>query len=188
MGRPAHPTREGYTAPVDPEILSLNRDLELIAGAGLLGVQPSNVHIDTDGAPARGTSIDIAGAVDLFRFWADRHPGAGHYTMWWGDPHPDHAALGSALRQLRLAEPETFGDARWLVKPEQATAAAAKQYVVADAILRNTALVMSRRAAYPFRAWTHHEACSPSATTRSAGSYFDDVERGDPNWIVSTPR
>jgi hypothetical protein len=102
--------------------------------------------------------------------------------MWWQDPHADHAALGQALRTRALAEPVLFGDVRWLVRPEQATAAGAAAYAL-PANLAPTIKAMSRHAGWVYRSWLPPSAYAIGYHS-VANLYFDDVERADPNHHV----
>lgn len=124
------PQREGIPAPMSPSQFAAARDRELLLAAAQLGVPEERVHLRTDTRTANLT-VDQAKALILANEMAT--PGAGHYTTWWGDPDPNHSALGQALRELAAAD--KVKDARCVVRRSQigtpeATAAGAVEYGV----------------------------------------------------------
>ena len=177
-----YPYREGYE-PLTQEQFGEARDRELSGACGLLGVQPGNVHLEVGW---KGPTLDVPRATELIKRYADLYPDAGLYTMWWGDVDPVHAALGTALRQLNLADPFRYPDCRWVVRSSQGpTAKNAVPYEVPTS-LAATAHGMARNACLPYRSW------NPAAGLFDIGGQsvpadFDAVMRGDvPNWIVKT--
>jgi LmbE family N-acetylglucosaminyl deacetylase len=185
------PTREGY-APVSRDEFGRARSREFAAASRQLGVMAANIHFGLpgqthDNLPPR---IDVAAAESLMVAWAEHFTATGrdqvgHYTMWKGDPNPHHAALGQALQNENNAHPQWFGDARWLVKPEQATAARASVYRVPAAHQAN-AVAMARRAARCYTAWAPAQGMY-AIGRHSVPAYFAQVDRGDPNHILVVP-
>jgi LmbE family N-acetylglucosaminyl deacetylase len=185
------PVREGY-APLNLRDFGLARTREFVAACAQLGVPARRVHFGRADVPLATSdllpdAISVGWATEVMNSWAAHFAGlgvpqAGHFTMWWQDPHADHAALGQALRARALAEPVLFGDVRWLVKPEQATAAGATAYPL-PANLAPTIKAMSRHAGWAYRSWQPPYAYATGY--HSVGNvYFDDVERADPNHHV----
>ncbi|WP_141579650.1 PIG-L deacetylase family protein [Actinomadura sp. WMMA1423] len=184
-----YPPREGY-APLSEDDFGLARTREFVAACAQLGVPAERVHLGRADAPA-ATSADLpdgistSWATDVMQSWATRFaaegwPSVGHYTMWWGDNHADHAALGNALKSLRSSAPAAFVDARWLVKPEQASAAGAAAYTI-SATYSAMAVQMARRAGWCYRSW-QPPACY--AVGYHSVSYFTGPENGTANYIV----
>jgi LmbE family N-acetylglucosaminyl deacetylase len=176
------PAREGYGPLTRPEF-GQARSREFVAAVGQLGVFPQHIHVPA----ALPDGITVAAATELMISFADLfarqgEPVVGHYTMWWGDPNPDHAHLGQALRDLHGRQPR-FADARWLVKPEQAGAAGAAAYQPPPA-LRPEVLRMTRRSTFPYRSWAPRAGMYAIGYHSVGLAYFDDVERGDVNHIV----
>jgi LmbE family N-acetylglucosaminyl deacetylase len=186
-----YPTREGY-APLSLADFGLARTRELVAACAQLGVPAERVHLGrADQVPASSAELPDAISVDwatqVLRSWAEHFTAegldqVGHYTMWWNDPQPDHAALGQALRDLHGEHPDWFGDARWLVKPEQATAAGAAAYALPASLAAQIKL-MAKRAGWCYRAW-QPAAGAYAIGYQSVAPFFDAVERGDPDHIV----
>lgn len=170
------PAREGYT-PLSEAEFGNARDREFLAACGQLGVQAANVHF----ASTRGNDIEPGWVASVIADMATKYPTAGHYTTWWGDDHPDHAAVGTALKELRLVDPVLYRDSRWMVKPAQASTAGARVYGLpaesAAEIKR-----MSIRAAWCYRAWAPPHAYAIGY--HSVANMFSAVEQGAPNWIV----
>lgn len=184
-GETTSPFWAGYHVPDVEGHDGLTRDesgtarmAELTGAAGCLGVWPQFVHL-----PDVTASITYDYARDLIASYAAALPGTGHYTMWWGDNHAEHAAFGQALRDLRAAQPTTYSDARWMVKPEQASAASAAVYAV-PASQAATVTRMTQRATLSYRSWAPQQGLFALGYHSVGSSYFDDVERGDPNWMV----
>lgn len=183
------PGAEGY-APLTKDEFGLARTREWVQSWRHLGVPPGpNQHFGMGLASSTDLpdGIDEAYATDVMRYWMGSDldaglPRPGFYTMWWGDPNPDHAACGQALRVLRLADPD-FADSRWLVKPEQATAAGAAVYTVPAAMLPEVRL-RQKRAAWAYGAWAPAQGAYAIGMHSVALPYFDDPLRGDPNHIV----
>jgi LmbE family N-acetylglucosaminyl deacetylase len=122
-GMPHHPTVEGY-APLTEADCGAARIREITASAGVLGVPKINLHEGGVGDGFGGTdpnhvpqsAIDIVKTmlVDLVK----QFPNAGL----WGpsylvDNHPDHRAVGLAIRQLGKANPTKYYDRRYAVLP-----------------------------------------------------------------------
>lgn len=190
-----YPEREGYE-PLTREAFGLKRTEEFIAALGQLGVPRKNIHFGLPDGPATSDllpdAISLAWATQLINGWANHfatlgYPHVGHYTMWWKDPHLDHAALGTAAHNLRTADPVKFNDVRWMVKPEQATAAVASAYAIptTPATLKPLVTFMSKKAGLCYGAW-----CPPQSyaigyhSVGNAGGYFTKVAAGSPNYIV----
>jgi LmbE family N-acetylglucosaminyl deacetylase len=187
-----YPAREGYE-PLSLQEFGLARTREFVAALAQLGVPAERVHFGRADQPLATSdllpdAISVDWATQVLNSWADYfqafgYDQVGHYTMWWKDPHADHAALGQALHARALAEPVTFGDVRWLVKPEQAVAAAASVYAL-PAALAALIRLMSRRAGWAYRAWQPASGAFATGYHSVGNVYFDDVERGDPNHYV----
>lgn len=188
-----YPAREGYE-PLTKTAFGLARTQELVAACGQLGVPRERVHFGlADGsAPTSDLlpdAVSRAWADQVVTSWADHFETlgfahVGHYTMWWKDPHPDHAALGQSTHALRVADPVKYGDARWAVKPEQAAAAAASVYTL-PTTLAGQITWMSEHAGLCYGAWLPTAGAYAIGYHSVGGSiYFDDVGRGDPNHIV----
>lgn len=184
------PEREGipYLSPAD---FAAARDRELMNASVQLGIRPEHVHLELD---RRGPTLSVSQAEALIRRYEDLYPGAGHYTTHWTDPDPTHAALGTALRNLALYEPETFKDCRWVIRRSQiGTVAGAVEYVV-PASLATQAVHMTRCAAKAFGAWAPDPEPDPAKNKglygiahHSVAPDFAAVGRGESNWIVKTP-
>lgn len=186
------PAREGY-APLSLQEFGLARTRELVASAAELGVPAGRVHLGRADEPLASSdllpdAISVDWAKEIFESWADHFgalgfPQVSFYTMWWGDNHADHAALGQALRELRLADPDRYRNARWLVKPEQAAAAGASAYGL-PADQAATIKAMAKHAGWCYRAW-QPAAGAFAIGYHSVGTvYFPGVESGIPNHIV----
>lgn len=191
-----YPAREGY-APLTPDTFGLARTRELIAACAQLGVPAERVHIgpvDQDSADGMLSAYlpDVIGVdwcTQVITSWAAHfadlgHPQVGHYTMWHTDAQADHAALGRALKYLRVGNPARFGDARWLVKPEQVAAAKASAYALPSAQSAQIRL-MARRAGWCYRAW-QPSAGAYAIGYHSVAAYFAAVESGGPNYITAS--
>lgn len=181
-----YPAREGY-APLTLEQYSEARTREMVAACAQLGVPADRVHLGRADAPAASSAdlpstISTAWAAEVMESWAAHFAGlGGHYTMWWGDNHPDHANLGAALRSLHDQGAVGFGDTRWLVKPEQASAAGASVYGL-PSNLSATVVQMARRAGWCYRAW--QPAAGAFAIGYHSVSYFSGPESGTANHYV----
>lgn len=175
-----YPAREGIPAPLSPADFAAARDRELLQAAAQLGVPAARVHLRTETRTANLT-VDQAKALILEN--EALTPGAGHYTTWWGDTDPNHAALGTALRQLALAGQVT--DARWVVRRSQTgSAPGATEYVV-PAAYATTARFMAKNATRCYSAW-----CPPEAYAIGYHSVHTDMDwaaSGASNWIVKNP-
>lgn len=175
------PGHEGY-GPLTLSEFVAARDREMINAYAQLGVTQENIHLELD---TRGMTLTVPQATALIRRYADQHPTAGLYTTHWTDPDPEHAALGTALRQLALAEPDKFKDCRWVIRRSQiGTVAGSTEYVVPPAY-RAQALRMTKCAAKAFAAWSppYTYAIGP----HSVSADFAAVEAGQANWIVRNP-
>ncbi|GLY93198.1 PIG-L family deacetylase [Actinoplanes sp. NBRC 103695] len=182
------PAREGYSSLSKAEF-GLARTREWRASWHQLGVPDARLHYGMDLASSADLpdGISTSYASSVMSFWMNRdldagldHPGM--YTMWWNDPHSDHAACGQALRALRLADPH-FADGRWLTKPENASQAGATAYAV-PANLAGEVKLMQKRSAWAYGAWAPANGAFAIGMHSVALPYFDDPVRGDPNYIV----
>ena len=190
------PAREGYVPFPDDEQgrahLGLARTDEWLASWLQLGVPIERLHfgagLSSSAQLPDAVTEEYAGQV--ISHWVGHDTSAGLaapglYTMHWGDPNSDHAHCGAALRALRIGG-YLYADSRWLVKPEQAVAVGAEPYVVPTSLQPEVKL-LCRRAALAYGAW------APSLGSFAIGyhsvgtTYFDDVQRGDPNHIVRVP-
>ena len=175
-----YPEREGIPAPLSPADFAAARDREMLQECAQLGIRPENVHLRQD---SRTANLTVDQAKDLILSFEALTPGAGHYTTWWGDTDPNHAALGTALRQLALAG--QVADARWVVRRSQiGTAPGAVEYVV-PSTYATQAKHMAKCAARCYGAWCPPE--SYAIGRHSVSADFDWAEAGNNNWIVKTP-
>lgn len=107
-----NPAREGY-APLTVADIGAARLKEARAALGAMAMLPSAtpgtvVHhygglSDGFGGPAKGaaTSTAVAQVKAIIKGFIDDYPNSLHYTMSASDAHPDHAACGLALRELK---------------------------------------------------------------------------------------
>lgn len=186
------PDREGIPD-LSPTEFAWARDREFVAACRAMGVRREDIYLERD---TRGPTLDVPQAKERILRFAAMFPGAGHYTMWWGDTDPTHKALGTALRQLAtdMDPAKRLVDCRWIVRRQQGpTAAGAVQYSV-SAALRAQALAMARCAVIEYRTWLPDLEPDPEL---NRGRYaigphgvpadFEAVEAGGPVWIVKTP-
>lgn len=127
------PAREGY-APLTVASVAAARILEARAALGAMamvppnpGVTPGNVyhHIanlpDMYGANGATSSTapvtpeGIAAAKAAILPYVEGYPNSFHYTMSPADHHPDHAACGLALREIKAENPTLLGAPRFFV-------------------------------------------------------------------------
>lgn len=175
-----YPEREGIPAPLSTTDFALARDREMLQAAKQLGVPEDRVHLRRD---VRSSTITVAQAKGLILSNEAATPGAGHYTTHWTDPDPNHAALGTALRELVLDG--LIGDARWVVRRTQiGSVAGAVEYVVPSTYLAQ-AKHMAIAAARCYGAWAPPE--SYAIGRHSVSADFDWVESGASNWVVKNP-
>lgn len=108
-----NPAKEGYTAPVEAAF----RDLRMAESRAALGTLAAAIngsgdiaHIDGGLSPGFGgtwgappTPAGIAAAKAVIKDYVDQHDSGTvfFHTMSWTDDHPDHAACGMALRELK---------------------------------------------------------------------------------------
>lgn len=120
-----NPTQEGYQ-PITPTTLGAARLLESRSALGAAGTVTPNsgvaatgrVYHHEGGLPdGFGTTSPtaVADAQAVIAGFAAQIPGAHHRTMSPTDDHPDHAACGQALRNLKNADPADIGDAMFFV-------------------------------------------------------------------------
>lgn len=175
-----YPEREGIPAPLSTTDFAEARDREMLQAARQLGVTPDRVHLRTD---TRASSITVDEAKQLILSFEALTPGAGHYTTHWTDPDPNHAALGTALRQLALAG--QVADARWVVRRSQiGSVAGASEYLVPSTYSAQ-AKQMTKAACRCYGAWCPPE--SYAIGRHSVATDFDWAEAGNSNWIVKNP-
>ncbi|MCQ9180162.1 PIG-L family deacetylase [Streptomyces sp. IBSBF 2953] len=181
-----YPDREGYghLTPMSPKAFAKARDRELKAACGPLGIVPENLHLELDWRQAK---IDVPRARELITRYADLYPDAGLCTMWWRDTDPCHSALGTALRQLHLADPARFPDCRWVVRRKQGpTAPGAVPYQVPERFAA-TAHQMAKNASLAYSSWAPGKTEDDGMYAiglHSVGSDLAAVKRGEPNWVV----
>lgn len=109
-----YPIREGIPAPLSSSDFAAARDRELLQAARQLGVLPYQVNLRTE---TRTANITAEQAKALMLDNEAQWPKCGHYTTHWTDPDPNHAAMGIALRELKIEGKVT--DARWVVRRSQ---------------------------------------------------------------------
>lgn len=187
-----YPAREGY-APLGLQEFGLARTQEFVSALQQLGVKPENIHFGRADDPLATSdllpdAISLEWATAVFQSWAEHFTAlgfdtVGHYTMYWGDPQSDHAHLGQALVDIKLVHPTWFSDSRWMVKPEQATAAGAAVYSLPLALATQIKL-MARNAGRCYAAWLPSVGAYAIGYHSVGTVYFDDVERGDANHTV----
>lgn len=113
------PAQEGYE-PLTPATLGEARLLEARSALGAAGTVTPNtgvaatgrVYHHEGGLPDGFGSTSptaVADAQAVISGFADQFPGAHHRTMSPTDNHPDHAACGQALRNLKNANPVLSG-------------------------------------------------------------------------------
>ena len=107
------------------EEFSAARDREFLAACAALGVPEEQVFLAhcVDGA----LTADLAGHV--VAQWTALLPAGRFRTTTWSDAHPDHAALGGALRAHAAA---VTGDVRFYVKPDEWDAARERPPLVVE--------------------------------------------------------
>jgi len=128
-----NPGREGY-APLTVEDVAAARILEARSALGAMamippnpGVTPGSVfhHVANlpDGYGSGGASSStapvtpggIAAAKAKILPFVQDFPNSFHYTMSESDHHPDHAACGLALREIKAENPTLLGTPRFFV-------------------------------------------------------------------------
>lgn len=178
------PAREGYSE-LEPEEFAAARTREWSASWLQLGVPLERQHLGFGEALASlPDSVSAFYATEVIDHFTELYPDAGFYAMHWADPNPDHAACGTALRTLRLADPQM--DARWLVKPEESAEVGAQVYTVPGNLAAEVK-VMQKRACHPYGAWQPRNDCYAIGYHSVWDPYFVAALRGDPNHIVRNP-
>jgi LmbE family N-acetylglucosaminyl deacetylase len=127
-----NPAREGY-APLTAQTIGDARILEARAALGAMSMVPPTPgvtgtvthHIanlpDFYGNPgstsstAPVTAEGIAAAKAVILPFVQDYPNSFHYTMSESDHHPDHAACGHALREIKAENPTLLGAPRFFV-------------------------------------------------------------------------
>ncbi len=186
-----NPAAEGYT-PLTATEFGLARTREWRQSWRHLGVPDANMHLGMDLATSDllPNNISTGYATDVLEYLSDADATAGRdkpgfYTMHWEDPQPDHAAVGTALRTLRLND-SAFSDARWLVKPEEAANVGATVYGVPVAMQAQVKL-WQKHAAWPYGAWAPEQG-TYAIGMHSVASYFNGGPlAGAVNYIVRNP-
>jgi LmbE family N-acetylglucosaminyl deacetylase len=113
--------RENYTVPTQADIAEIRfRETAsafgaMSTGSMVSGIAPGELHHEFGGLPdlyggggATGTPPTQAGidaAQEVMQMYVTNYPNSLHFTMSESDRHPDHAALGYALRNLKNADP-----------------------------------------------------------------------------------
>lgn len=102
-----NPTKEGYTAPLEADF----HDLRLAESRAALGTLAAAINgsgniAHYDGGLPTGfgsTPTGVADAKAVIKDYVDQFDSGTTFfhTMSWTDDHPDHAACGMALRELR---------------------------------------------------------------------------------------
>lgn len=85
------------------------RDREFVAACKALGAKPV-IMVDR----AKDGELTVEYAQSVIQDYVDAYPGGSFKTMSEHDGHPDHAALGTALRNVTGTK-----DKRWYVKREE---------------------------------------------------------------------
>lgn len=176
-----YPEREGIPAPLSPADFAAARDRELIQAARQLGVTSDRVHLRTD---TRSSSITVDQAKALILANEASTPNAGHYTTYWNDPDPNHAAMGQAL--LSLWQTGAVSDARWVLRRSLIGTgiAGASEYTI-PAAYSAQAKHAAKAACRCYGAWCPPE--SYAIGRHSVPADFDWAESGESNWIVKVP-
>lgn len=172
-----YPGREGY-ATLDEATFSAARTAELRSACGQLGVQPGNVHT----AGLSETGLTVAAVQAVIEAYRAAYPTAGLYTMSWEDAQTNHAACGTALRNLAQADPVHYDDCRWLIKPEHRASVAWSSTYGVPAALAAQVDVMVERAVMAYGAWNPVQG-SYAIGWHSVPAYFEQVLAGEPNYI-----
>ena len=182
------PEHEGY-APLTAQEMGLARTREWRASWHQLGVPDERLHYGMDLASSDllPDAISVAYATQVMRYLVEGdleagRPIGGLYTMWWLDPHADHAACGQALHALRSSDPD-YADARWLTKPEDAARAGAAVYGVPDNLLAQVTH-MQWKAAQGYGAWQPESGAFAVGWHSVYTPYFTSTIAGAPNHIV----
>ena len=117
-----NPSREGYTAHTATS-LATARFLEARAALGAMatvtpspGITLGNIYHHDGGLPDAfgNTPTAVADAQAVIASYVQDLPNSFHYTMSPTDDHPDHAACGQALRNLKTVDP-SLANARFFV-------------------------------------------------------------------------
>lgn len=116
--------------PLTEYYFSQSRNVEYAASMKALGVNERYIgeelvpaqYYNADGtldmrisAPYVDGTLTVTQARSLILKFEAKYPNAAHKAQTWLDPHPDHAALGQALRELY--NEGKVSDARFYVKP-----------------------------------------------------------------------
>lgn len=96
------PSAEGYSS-LSVQDISIARIQEFRSACGCLQVPQANIHIeDTDNPSSDGKeAVTYEEAKQVIQKYIDRYPDADFFSMSWHDQHPDHIAIGQALRDLK---------------------------------------------------------------------------------------
>jgi len=115
-----NPVAEGYL-PLDSIAFASARIAEATAAARCLGSGIATIGLHEAGLPDGGVAqLDVEESIlTIADFIA---PGApvrlkGHTWMPQLDNHPDHRAIGAAIKQLATEDPVRFGDRRFYIEP-----------------------------------------------------------------------
>lgn len=74
-----------------------------------LGIPSDNIHLNE----LQDSQVKSADVKEIILSFEAMYPHALHQTMTWDDTHPDHAAAGTALRELQAAG--SIDEARYIV-------------------------------------------------------------------------
>ncbi|MDQ0943263.1 PIG-L family deacetylase [Streptomyces sp. V1I1] len=144
-----YPEREGYER-LTPQDMAEARDLEYLGSGAEVGLSTDRIHLNLE---YRGPNIDEDQATALLLRRREQAPDAGVYTHHWLDIDPNHAALGTALKELHTQSPSDWSDVRWMVRPEQIGQIAGAQQYGVPGTYYDGAKVLLTKAARHYASW-----------------------------------
>jgi hypothetical protein len=155
--------------PITVEQFVQARDNEFRASLSKLGVPTAKIHIEPDPVKRiKDGQLTRQLADELIRTYIALYPDAGHYTMSWKDPSPDHSLLGEALRGHCQAGAIANNDCRFMQAPYYWTKLPITKYITYKPHTDGS----EKKANLEYRVW------NPSQGRYSVGyfsvkSYFD---------------